>query len=159
MDAVIRPIAPHDDRSVAHVIHEVMPRYGASGPGFALHDPEVTAMYAAYSRPRTRYLVVEKDGRVVGGGGVAPLDGGDGSTCELKKMYFLDEARGVGLGRALLQQLLDDARTLGFSRIYLETLTGMDEAMKLYAKLGFTKTCREGATGHFGCDLFFSRAL
>ena len=141
MTSVIRPIAPQDDLDVAHVIRTVMPRYGASGPGFALHDPEVAAMSAAYSRPRTRYLVVETQGRVVGGGGVAPLDGGDGSTCELKKMYFLDEARGLGLGRALLERLLDDARALGFSRMYLETLTGMDEAMKLYGKLGFTKSC------------------
>lgn len=155
----IRPIEAQDDDAVAHVIRTVMPRYGASGPGFAIHDPEVTAMHAAFTRPRTRYLVVEQGGRVVGGGGIAPLDGGDGTTCELKKMYFLDDARGQGLGRALLEQLLEDARALGFSRIYLETLTGMDDAMKLYAKLGFAKSCREGATGHFGCDLFFARAL
>lgn len=158
-NAEIRPIELGDDLAIAGVIRQVMPRYGAVGAGFAIHDPEVEAMHAAYSRPRTRYLVVEVDGRVVGGAGIAPLEGGDGSTCELKKMYFLDEARGQGLGRRMLEELLDAARALGFSRIYLETLTGMDDAMKLYRKLGFEKTCRDGATGHFGCDLFFARTL
>jgi putative acetyltransferase len=157
--AVIRAIAPGDDAATANVIRTVMPRYGAKGPGFALSDPEVDAMYHAYNVPRSRYRVIEIDGAVVGGGGVAPLLGALDDTCELKKMYFLDVARGHGLGRRLLEQLLADARAFGYRTMYLETLTGMDEAMKLYRKLGFQPTCRAGETGHFGCDLFFSRPL
>lgn len=159
MTTTIRPIRPDDDAAIASVIRSVMPRYGASGPGFAIEDAEVDAMSSAYAQPRTRYLVVEKDGVVRGGGGIAPLAGGDGTVCELKKMYFLDDVRGLGLGRAVLERLIEDARAFGYARIYLETLRGMDEAMKLYRKLGFTTTCREGATGHFGCDLFFSLKL
>ena len=41
------------------------------------------------------------DGRVVGGGGIAPLAGGDPDVCELRKMYFLPSLRGLGAGMAL----------------------------------------------------------
>jgi len=159
MTPVLRPIIPADDPHVARIIRTVMPQFGAVGPGFAINDPEVDAMYAEYTKPRSRYYVVEVDGAVLGGGGVAPLAGGDAGTCELKKMYFLPDLRGQGIGERLLRMLLDDARAFGFTTMYLETLTGMDAAKKLYAKMGFTSTCRAGATGHHGCDSFFSRAL
>ena len=88
-------------------------------------------MAAAYARPRCAYFVVERDGRVCGGGGVAPLEGGDPEVCELRKMYFLPELRGLGAGAALMAWCLEAARTLGFRRCYLETLRGMDAAQKL----------------------------
>lgn len=158
----LRPIRPDDDAAVARIIRTVMPSFGAHGAGFAINDPEVDAMHAEYTKPRSSYVVVVNDatGVVVGGGGVAPLAGGDGATCELKKMYFVDEARGKGVGEMLLRRLLDEAKTThGFTKMYLETLTGMDAAMKLYKKLGFVEGTRCGSTGHFGCDRFFERAL
>lgn len=157
----LRPITPNDDAAVAHVIRTVMPEFGADGPGFAIHDDEVRAMHAAYAHARACYLVVvDDDDRVLGGGGIAPLAGGDATTCEVKKMYFLPAARGRGMGRALLSRLLDEARARGFTRCYLETLTGMDDAVALYRKLGFVERAAAcGATGHFGCDRFFERAL
>jgi putative acetyltransferase len=156
----IRDITADDDVAVAAIIRTVMPQFGASGPGFAIHDPEVGAMSAEYRKPRSAYVVVvDAAGIVVGGGGVAPLAGGDGDVCELKKMYFLEVARGKGLGERVLTELLQRARAFGFSRMYLETLSGMDAAMKLYRKMGFAPGCRRGATGHFGCDHFFERAL
>ena len=86
MSFTIRPIAPGDDATMAAIIRSVMPEFGADGPGFAIHDPEVDAMSAAYAAPRHRYFVVERNGRVEGGGGIAPLAGGDGMVCELRKM-------------------------------------------------------------------------
>lgn len=159
-DLLIRPIEPRDDPAVAAIIRKVMPEFGADGEGFAIHDPEVDTMYAAYSTPRSAYFVIEAEGAVLGGGGVAPLAGGDTETCELRKMYFLTELRGRGAGRALLQRCLDAARAFGFRRCYIETLTGMDAAQALYAKFGFTPLRTPlGATGHHGCNRFFIREL
>lgn len=155
-DFLIRPIEPRDDAAIARVIRTVMPEFGADGPGFAIHDAEVGAMHAAYSQPRAAYFVVEHDGEVLGGGGVAPLHGGDPDVCELRKMYFLPGLRGVGAGRAMMQRCLQAARELGFKRCYLETLTGMDAAQALYAKFDFQPLCAPmGATGHHGCNRFF----
>lgn len=156
----IRPIEPRDDIAVAAIIRHVMPEFGADGPGFAIHDAEVDGMHAAYTQPRCAYFVVERDGVVVGGGGIAPLENADPDVCELRKMYFLPEARGIGAGTAMMQRCLDAARTLGFRRCYLETLTGMDAAQSLYQRSGFTTlNAPMGGTGHFSCDRFFIREL
>ena len=153
---LIRPVAASDDAAMAAIIRHVMPEFGADGPGFAIHDAEVDRMCEAYAQPRSAYFVVERDGQVVGGGGVAPLQNGDADVCELRKMYFLPQARGIGAGSAMMQRCLDAARAFGFRRCYLETLTGMDAAQALYVRSGFTPLrAPMGGTGHFSCDRFF----
>src|SRR6478609_6738214 len=95
----IRPIEGRDDGAIAHIIRTVMPEFGASGAGFAIHDTEVDTMCAAYSQPGAAYFVVEALGpeaHVLGGAGIAPLEGGEEGVCELRKMYFLPELRGRG---------------------------------------------------------------
>jgi len=152
----LRPITEADQPAMAAVIRAVMPEFGADGPGFALHDPEVDHLWQAYTVPGAAYFVLERDGAVLGGGGVAALEGGPEGTCELRKMYFLPEARGLGLGERMLRHCLEAARGLGYRQCYLETLTGMDAAMRLYAKLGFRPICSSlGATGHHGCDRYY----
>ncbi len=153
---LIRPIEPRDDTQVAAIIRTVMPEFGATGSGFAINDPEVDWMSRAYAAARSAYFVVEQEGQVVGGGGVAPLTGGDGETCELRKMYFLPQARGLGAGAAMMARCLEAARAFGFTRCYLETLRGMDAAMRLYERTGFQRIDAPlGATGHGGCNAFY----
>jgi putative acetyltransferase len=117
-------------------------------------------MSRAYGTPRSAYFVVDRDGIVLGGGGVAPLEGGPADTCELRKMYFLPATRGIGAGSAMMDRCLEAARGLGFARCYLETLCGMDAAMKLYERSGFRRIDAPlGATGHGGCNTFYLRDL
>ena len=146
---------------MAAVIRAVMPEFGADGPGFALHDPEVDHMSTAYCGPGAAYfVVVEATGQVVGGAGVAPLEGGEPGVCELRKMYFLPAARGQGVGEALLRLCLTVARDRGLRTCYLETLSGMDQAIRLYRKLGFRALCAPlGRTSHGGCDQWFALEL
>jgi len=94
IEPLIRPIRPADDPAMAEIICEVMTSFGAFGPGFAINDPEVDAMSAHYPEPRAIFFVVEDGGRVLGGGGIAPLDGAEADVCELRKMYFLPAAAG-----------------------------------------------------------------
>ena len=148
-----------DDSAVADIIRTVMPEFGADGPGFAIHDVEVGAMHAAYARPGAAYFVIEVEGIVLGGGGIAPLDG-EAGVCELRKMYFKPGLRGLGAGTALIARCLLEARRLGYRRCYLETLTGMNAAQALYERAGFQRIgAAMGATGHFGCNRFYLRAL
>jgi len=158
---VIRHVRPGDDAAVKAVIRTVMPSFGAQGPGFALSDPEVDAMYQAYQAPRADYwVVVDEDDRVVGCGGYAPLEGGPSDTCELRKMYFLPEIRGLGMGAKLLGVVLASARAEGFARCYLETLEHMTRARSLYERFGFRELeAPMGATGHHGCDRWYVRDL
>jgi len=156
----IRSIRSADDPAVAGIIRTVMPEFGADGPGFAIHDPEVDAMSATYAQPRSAYFVVVDGARVIGGAGVAPLAGADPAICELKKMYFLPEARGRGVGRTLIERCLEAARGHRFRTCYLETLTGMEAAQRLYERVGFRAIPQAlGATGHFGCNRFYTLDL
>ena len=161
MSLSFRSISPEDDAAVAAVIRAVMPEFGADGPGFAIHDAEVDRMAEAYAAPGAAYfVVVDEAGRVIGGGGFAKLEGGAEGVCELKKMYFLPEARGTGMGETLLRHCLVAARQADYHTMYLETLTGMDAAMKLYAKVGFQPLCAPmGATGHTSCDRWYAVEL
>ena len=156
----LRPIRKSDNAPIAAVIRSVMPEFGADGPGFALHDPEVDFMHQTYSRPRHSYFVLDKSGQIVGGGGIAPLKGGEAGICELQKMYLLPEARGFGLGESLLRACLESAKRLGFTTCYLETTSKMIQAQSLYQKLGFSSLCGpQGATGHGGCDRWYALDL
>ena len=152
----IRPITKADNRAVADIIRKVMPEFGANKAGFAIHDPEVDDMHGTYATNDAAYFVIEKDGDVLGGAGVAPLAGGESGICELRKMYFLSETRGRGLGKKLLATCLEKAKELGFTHCYLETLERMHQAQGLYRSFGFKPLKRPmGQTGHFGCDSWY----
>jgi putative acetyltransferase len=152
----IRKIEPRDREEIKQIIQQVMPEMGAGGLGFAIGDAEVDNMYDAYQAERSDYYVLELNGRVIGGGGIAPLQGGLRDICELKKMYFLPEARGKGYGQTMLDQCLKSARQFGYKQCYLETFHTMKDAIRLYERNGFRKLLAPlGSTGHFSCDTFY----
>lgn len=156
----IRAVAARDRAGVARLIRTVMPEFGARGPGFAINDTEVDDMFRAYNRARAGYFVIVQDDRVLGGGGWAPLEGGGASTCELRKMYFMPELRGLGLGQRVLSMCIEGAKRDGFHAMYLETLTSMQQAQALYRRNGFRMLDGPmGKTGHFSCDTFYARDL
>ncbi len=152
----IRPIAPADDERVAHIIRTVMTEFGCVGHGYSIEDPEVDYMSKAFRADRKVFYVLDGPVGVVGCAGVAPLVGGSLSDCELQKMYFLPEARGLGWGRRLLEHCIHTARKLKYRRMYLETVERMVAANQLYAKFGFHQVPDQlGATGHVSCDRFY----
>jgi len=157
----LRRVGPADDAGVRELIHTVMPEFGAVGPGFALSDAEVDAMAGAYAAPRHLYLVLVDDrGRVVGGGGYAPLGAAPPDVAELRKMYLLRSVRGHGHGRRLLGALLEAAARDGYARIYLETMSTMTRARAVYERAGFVQLDGPwGDTGHDGCDAFYAMEL
>jgi len=119
---------------------------------------------SATSPLRSGYYVIcpaSDDSVVVGGGGFAPLIGmEDGSIAELRKMYFSPHIRGQGVGQKLLAIIMDAARTAGFKQLYLETLSTMHEARKLYERNGFVKLDKPlGQTGHCSCDVAMIKQL
>lgn len=154
----MRPVVRRDDPAVARIVRESLTEYGAIGPGFAIHDPEVDEMSQAYAGPGHGYWVVVRRGQVVGGAGFGPLKGGEPGVCELRKMYFHREARGVGMGARLLAHVLEEARRAGYRRCYLETMQSMVPARRLYEAFGFRPLdAALGATGHFACDAWYVR--
>ncbi len=158
--ARIRPVRAADNEELGRIIREVMTEFGAVGEGYSIADPEVDAIFEAYPEPVAAYVVAEVGGRLVGGSGIGPLEGAGAGVCELRKMYLLPEARGLGLGRRLLEICLDAARERGYRMCYLETLAQMDRARKLYEDFGFRPLeAPLGDTGHFGCNRWYALPL
>ena len=154
----IRRIRAEDNPGVAELIRTVMPEFGAKGPGFAINDPEVAHMFEAYQEMGHAYFVVT-DGKILGGGGIAPL-AGEAGVCELRKMYFLEEIRGLGLGQKVMDLCLRTARELGYQSCYLETLKSMEKAKALYLRNGFEPLpSPRGNTGHFSCDSWYQKNI
>jgi putative acetyltransferase len=75
-------------------------------------------------------------------------------------MYFLAEARGLGLGSQMMSQCLEAAKDFGFKRCYLETMPYMHDAQKLYKKSGFDYLdAPMGDTGHSSCPVWMLKTL
>lgn len=157
---LIRKIQQADNELVAEIIRAVMTEFGAVGSGFSIEDPEVDAMFEAYLGSKSVFYVLCDREQVVGCGGLAQLAGADEPICELKKMYFLPEARGKGLGTLLCETLLVDAARMGYKTAYIETMRVMQAANRLYQKVGFEEASEPlGSTGHCGCDLYYTKQL
>ena len=145
---------------VADIIRLVMTEFQAVGCGYSINDLEVDDMHTAYTREGSAFYVVELDARVLGCGGFAPLTGGDPDTCELRKMYFMAELRGLGAGTKLLKLCLEEAAKTGYRRCYLETKDDMKQAQRLYSGHGFKYLDQPmGHTGHTSCGTWMAREL
>ena len=79
-------------------------------------------------------LIEDRQGSLKGTVGVFPMDA---NTCELRKMYFAPEIRGSGLGKFILQRVINLAKELGFTRMVLETSSKLPAAKRLYEGFGF----------------------
>ncbi|MEN1932865.1 GNAT family N-acetyltransferase [Escherichia coli] len=98
--SVMRRLTLQDNPAIARVIRQVSAEYGLTADkGYTVADPNLDELYQVYSQPGHAYWVVEFDGEVVGGGGIAPLAGSESDICELQKMYFLPAIRGKGLAK------------------------------------------------------------
>nr|WP_318383191.1 GNAT family N-acetyltransferase [uncultured Enterobacter sp.] len=157
----IRRLTVTDNPAIAGVIRRVSAEYGLTADkGYTVADPNLDELYQLYSQPGHAYWVVEQNGVVVGGGGVAPLSCSEPDICELQKMYFLTTVRGQGLAKKLALMALDHAREQGFARCYLETTAFLKEAIGLYEHLGFEHISEPlGCTGHVDCEVRMLKVL
>ena len=164
---LIREIKREDNTQIAAVIREVFVSDGYPKTGTAFADAQLDFMFETYDKPRATYFVVVDtelnsalNGKIIGGAGVSQLDNSTENICELQKMYFLQEARGKGIGFQLIQLCLEKAAELGYESCYLETLPEMLTAQKLYKKVGFEYLSEPiGTTGHTTCPVWMIKQL
>jgi putative acetyltransferase len=159
-EVAIRPIAPSDNEPLARIIRAALEEFGAAKPGTVYFDPTTDALYQLFRTPRSCYFVAENKDGLLGGGGIFPTVGLPSDTCELVKMYLRPEARGLGLGRTLIEKSLEAAQETGFKKVYLETMPELKAALVAYEKLGFKYLDGPmGDSGHFGCGLWMLKEL
>ena len=157
---IIRAIKKEDNPSLAKVIRKVLLDLGVPKVGTAYADKALDCMFETYQGDRRVYFVVEENGTILGGAGIAALENYDGNICELQKMYFLETARGRGLGELMIRHCLDAAVSFSFESCYIETMTYMTAAQNLYKKSGFQYLDGPlGDTGHFSCPVQMLKKL
>lgn len=157
---VIREIQAEDNSKIAKAIRTVLIEMGVPKVGTAYEDAALDCMAETYNQPKKAYFVVAKGNDIIGGAGISPLDNYDGNICELQKMYFMAEARGKGIGSEMMAKCLDFAKKVGFDKCYLETLPYMEDARKLYRKVGFESIPEPmGNTGHYSCTVWMLKDL
>ena len=106
----------------------------ATTPGIEHMRADAVRLPGPYARPRGAIWLARAGDEAVGCVALRPLPGDMG---EVKRMYVAPAWRGRGVGRALLETLIERARTLGYARLRLGTLADMTRAQALYQSLGF----------------------
>lgn len=160
MSIIIRKIEQKDNAEVAALIRSVLIEHNVPKVGTAYADVSLDSMFETYSADKSAYFVVEDNGTLIGGAGIAPLENGPADVAELQKMYFLPQARGTGMGTKMMETCLAFAKQAGFERCYLETMTYMEAAQKLYRKSGFGYlNAPMGDTGHNSCPVWMITTL
>jgi len=102
---------------------------------FQNFDQELAGLPGKYALPDGRLLLAYSDDRLAGCIALRKLDS---RSCEMKRLFLRNDFRGQGLGRALVQAIIDEAKGIGYERIRLDTLPGrMDSAISLYRRFGF----------------------
>lgn len=134
-DFLIRQWKPNDRDLAAEVIHSVLSEYGLGWePDGA--DKDVLEVEDYYLDNGGEFWVIEYQNKVVGTSAYYPIERGENAV-EIRKMYLLPKARGLGLGKYLLQQLEAAISCGGFKQIWIETATVLTEAVKLYESNGY----------------------
>lgn len=104
---------------------------------FQAFDKELAELPGVYARPDGRLLLGTVDGDPAGCAGLRNLRQRIG---EMKRLYVRPQFRGLGLGRRLAEQIISEARTIGYQKLRLDTVAGkMDVAIQLYRQLGFVE--------------------
>ena len=156
----IRKIQKQDNQQIAAVIRKVLTELNVPKVGTAYADPQLDFMFETYNEAKSVYFVIENEGKILGGAGVKQLENEEKNICELQKMYVLSDARNLGLGAKLIENCLEKAVEFEFESCYLETMPYMEDAQKLYKKVGFDYICSPmGNTGHTSCPVWMLKKL
>jgi putative acetyltransferase len=156
----IRPIEQKDNIEIAKVIRGALEEFGANKPGTVYFDPTTDALFELFNTPGSYYYIATIDNKVVGGAGIFPTENLPKGTCELVKLYLHKDARGTGLGKQLLNTVMQWAKENGYTQVYLESMPELSKAVTIYENVGFQRINQPlGNSGHCGCDIWMVKNL
>lgn len=157
----IRLITEKDDVQLADIIRKNLEKFHLDIPGTVYFDSQLdhlSSYYTANPEKRAYFVVEDHTGKVFGGIGIDEFSG-FARCAEIQKLYLADEAKGKGLGKALMETAEEYAVQAGYERLYLETHTNLEAAIHLYEKSGFYRIQKPGEVQHSTMNLFFVKEL
>lgn len=156
----IRPIEKSDNPKLSKIIKEVFEEFDAPKEGTVYVDPTTDDLFSLFKEKRSACFVGEIDGQVMGACGIFPTSGLEKDCCELVKFYLHTDARGLGLGKQLMEQCHVSAKELKYQKIYLESFPEFGKAVGMYKMAGYKYIDHAlGNTGHFGCSIFMIKDI
>lgn len=113
----------------------------AGDPAFATYllniqhfDDEIRDLSLKYGQPEGRLYLVYVDGETAG---CVALKKFDETSCEIKRLYVRSRFRGHRLGERMVERLMADARSIGYTHMLLDTLPFLRTAIQMYLRMGF----------------------
>lgn len=98
-------------------------------------DKELATLPGKYSVPEGRLYLVTADGKDAGCIGLRKFSDG---VCEMKRLYVRPDYRGTGIGKALVERIIEDAKAIGYQKMRLDTIKEkMGKAVEIYKEHGF----------------------
>lgn len=97
---------------------------------------ELATLPGRYAPPSGRLLLALAGACAAGCVALRALDDGG---CEMKRLFVRPDYRGQGLGHRLAMQVVNEASALGYAVMRLDTLEGLESAMRMYAAMGFQR--------------------
>jgi ribosomal protein S18 acetylase RimI-like enzyme len=127
----------HDDAAALQEVRALFQEYQSQVDAeicFAGFTAELVGLPGEYAAPDGALLLAYVDAQAVG---CVALRKVDASRGEMKRLFVSSAARGRGIGRALLDRVMQEARHIGYHELVLDTLPAMTEAQALYRAEGF----------------------
>ena len=157
----LRTLQARDDAALAALIRRNLKAHGLDIPGTAYYDAgldHLSEFYSADPDKRAYFVLIDDDGTLVGGIGMAEIDFFE-NCAELQKLYLDDRVKGQGLGYRLIGRVEEAARARGYGRMYLETHTNLQAALHIYEKSGYRLIDKPKAVVHATMNRFFLKEL
>ena len=153
-NAVIRPATNRDQEKIVSLVADVLTEFGLQ-PEFESSESDLLDIEATYFQTGGFFNLVEvEENSLLGTFALYPIDR---ENCKLRKMYLVSQARGMGLGRRMLDYTTNEARKRGFKKIILETMPIMKDAVRLYTHAGFNLIKKQPESPR--CELVFALNL
>jgi len=97
-------------------------------------DKEFSEFSSMYGPPYGVYLLSFLNNELAGGVGLRKLED---DACEMKRLYVYDQFKGKGIGRSLCEELIREAKKMGYKRMRLDSMKRLSAAIRLYERIGF----------------------
>jgi len=157
---IIRTLQLSDNPVIANIIRTSLAEFGVDKPGTVYYDETTDHLFELFRKEHSIYYVAQQGEEIIGGAGIYPSNGLPEGVCELVKMYLKTKARGLGLGKELINRCIRFAASEGYKKVYLETFPELNKAVSVYEKFGFTYLPGPmGNTGHFGCNVWMIKEI
>lgn len=141
-DVLIETLSPETEPALRDLIRRNLQGYDEAGSVIAATFRRLANLHGLYQTEGSRFFVIrdmKKDGICIGGAGIGTLHGLPPSEGlgEVRDLVLEEKYRGQGLGTRLLKRCVEEAKALGYKRLYLETTPQMENAQKLFLRFGF----------------------